>query len=191
MQRTPPDTAAEIVTLRAAGWTLPAIAQRTGVSLATVKRTCGRHRVKAGGDQAALVAAARKELIAALSDDERVRSIIGGLINDTLGHIALGREKAAEAVGFLEPTDTKTAAVTLRGLAAHATALKAHADTLRSLLPKPELAPDELPILRVETLTADEVAAIREAQRRESALLNGDLEEDETSKGDTDVVETH
>lgn len=189
MTRTPPTIEAEIVAARSAGWTVTAIAGKTGASPSTIKRICARHKVKPGEDQAALVTAARKELLSTLTDDEKLRAIYAGLIADTCAHVALGREKAAEAVAMLTATDTKSAALVLRGLAAYSTAIKNGADTVRSLIPAPQADPDELPILQVVTLTDEEIQHMRDEQRQEEAVMNGDDLDDTDEVDAPDVVE--
>jgi CO/xanthine dehydrogenase Mo-binding subunit len=192
MTKTPPDVEAEIVAAREAGWTIPAIAQRTGKSIATVKRIATKHKIKPGQDRDELITAARRELVEALSNNDRVRAIYGAVITDTLAQVEQAREKASEAVALLEPTDTKSAALTLRGLAAHSVATKNHADTLRALLPALQTDQAALPTLRVETLTTEAIEEMRRQQREEEAVLNGsasNIMQDDDLTDDDDLVE--
>lgn len=168
-RKTPPDTAAHIVAMRAAGYTVPLIAERTGVSTSTVKRTLRRHQQAAGAESDLdLVELAREDLWAQFSTDEALRGLYDTLLADTLHHIETSREAASEALRHLKATDTRDAALIFRALTAHATTLKAHVDTIRVLAPRPELA-DELPTLQITVINPEEVEEMRQQQEAERA----------------------
>lgn len=168
-RKTAPDQAAKIVAMRAAGYTVPLIAERTGVSTSTVKRTLRRHQQAAGKEpDLDLVEHARADLRAQFSSDEALRGLYDTLLADTLHHIEVAREVASEALAQLKATETRDAALVFRALTAHATTLKAHADTIRVLAPRPELA-DELPTLLVTVVTPEEIEAMRQQQEAERA----------------------
>lgn len=175
--------------MRAVGWTLQSIANKTGLSISSIKRACAKHSITPGSEQTALYADARKQLLSLLTDDEKVRAVYAALAHDTIEHIELSRAKAIEAMELLQPKDTKSAALVMRGLAAHATTVKAHSDTIRSLLPQTEREPDSLPTLQIMTLTEEDIQNMRREQREQDAILNGDTLEDGDEADLTDVVE--
>lgn len=174
---TPPAIAARVQALRAAGWTIAAIAAETETSTATVKRVCARGSIKRGEGQDALIAEARQQLFEALRDDKRTQGTVSSFLLDTLAHVTLSREKALDALECLAPTSTRDAAVVMRALAAHSVAIKNQADTLRRLIPHTEVD-DGLPELVVHTLTETEIADLRSEQCQQMATLNGDAEPD-------------
>lgn len=174
---TPPAIAARMQALRAAGWTIAAIAAETKTSSATVKRICARGSIKRGEGQDALIAEARQQLFEALRDDERTREAVNSFLLDTLAHITLSREKALDSLEHLTPTSTRDAAVVMRALAAHSVTIKNQTDTLRRLIPDTN-AEDGLPELVVHTLSESEIADLRSEQCQQLTILNGESEPD-------------
>ncbi len=171
-KRTSPDQIAQVAALRAAGWTLACIVQETGLSTSTVQRVLRQHPVGKGEAQQDLIDLARRELVERFTKEEALQVLYANLVADTAAHIALARTRAAEAMEHLVPTDTKSAALCMRGIAAHAVATKAHTDTLRHLLPEQQVT-EELPALEVIEMTAEDVAEIRAQQAREDSILTG------------------
>jgi hypothetical protein len=170
MAKTPPDIEAQIVILRTAGYTIPLIASKTGVSTSTVKRTIQRHPLPCDETQLDLVEEARSALRGQYGSDDAVSCLYASLLADTLYHIEASREIADAALAKLKATDTKDAALTLRSLTAHATALKAHVDTVKAIVPLPALI-TELPMLQVSCITHEEVAELRRVQEEEDTMM--------------------
>jgi len=137
MAKTPPDIEAKIVVLRAAGYTLPLIASKTGLSVSTVKRVVKRNPDPHQVGHLDLVEEARSALRTEFSSDDAIRGLYTSLLADTLLHIETSREIANEALGKLKATDTKDAALTFRALTAHSTTLKGHVETVKALAPLP------------------------------------------------------
>jgi len=163
-RKTAPDTAAQIVVMRAAGYSIPLIAERMGVSAATVKRILKRHQQAAGTEpDIDLVGQAREAMRSSFSADAALCSLYDNLLADTLHHVEVSREVASEALKHLKATDTRDAALVFRALTAHSTTLKTHVDTIRILAPLPEYA-DELPTLQVCMLSDEEVQELRREQ---------------------------
>lgn len=168
--KTSPDTKARIVVLRAAGYSLPLIAKDTGVSVSTIKRVLKDHPPATGENQLDLVECARTELRAQFNTNDAVGDLYASLLADTIYHIESSREIASAALEKLKASDVKDAALVFRALTAHSTALKSHVDCLKALAPPPEIM-EELPVLRVISMTGEEEEAMRKAHREESDLL--------------------
>jgi predicted transcriptional regulator len=168
--KTPPDTEAQIVILRSAGYTIPVIASKTGVSTSTIKRTIKRHPLPSGEAQLNLVEEARSSMREQYGSHDAVSALYASVLADTLHHIEVSREIADAALAQLTASDTKNAALVFRALTAHATALKTHVDTIKAIAPLPELI-NELPTLIVTTITDEEVAEMRRVQEEEEAMM--------------------
>lgn len=164
----------EIVVLRSAGWSLAAIADRTGVSVSTVQRALKAHPTPKGAAIQEAVTQAKKELTEAYRGDEALQQLYGELVADSVSHIRRSREVAAAALEFLIPSDVDTAAVTLRGLTSHSTMVKAHCDTLRSIAPDMmKKSDDELPTLVIKAMSREDVERLRREQAEDADELLG------------------
>lgn len=179
MAKTPPETEAQIVILRSAGYTIPLIASKTGVSASTVKRTIQRHPQPSDEPQLDLVEEARTALREQYGSDDAIRGLYASLLADTLHHVEASREIANAALEKLKASDTRDAALVFRALTAHATTLKSHVDTVKAIAPLPDLIA-ELPMLVVTGITAEEVAELRRAQEEQDAMMGEDEDCSET-----------
>lgn len=177
-----PDEVAQVIAMREAGWTMPAISQKLDISIPTIQRIIKKHGVKTGAAQAALVHQAREQLLDNAFLLDRAQEIAAAMVNDDFAIAQQIRQKAAEAVDAIDPADGPLA---LRGLAAAATALKLSQDVWRRALPLDRLNEahhvEELPELVVRVMTEEDVKELRERQRRELAVLNGGVIDDEES----------
>jgi hypothetical protein len=129
-----PEKIAEAVTLRAAGYTATAIADRIGVSVRTLHRAFEHHKAKKGAMKDELVQAARKQLIEGVTSDERIKEEAARLIADDIAHARLLRSRMADATEHMTATNLLEAALLMRAAAAYSTALKNTSDTLRHSL---------------------------------------------------------
>jgi Homeodomain-like domain len=168
--KTPPDIEAQIVILRSAGYSIPVIASKTGVSTSTVKRTIKRHPLPSDEAQLNLVEEARTALRDRYGSDEAIGGLYASLLADTLHHVEASREIANAALEQLRASDIKDAALIFRALTAHATTLKTHVDTIKAIAPLPDLIA-ELPTLVVTGITAEEVAELRRVQEEQDAMM--------------------
>jgi len=121
-----PELLAEAVAMRAAGYTVPVISKKTGISQTTLNRKL--REVKRGSAKQELIERYKKELIDSLSSSDSVKAHVASLIHDDLALTQLLREKAGETI---EAIDTKNPALAARALAACATTLKVSSDTVR------------------------------------------------------------
>lgn len=161
-----PELLGEAVTLRAAGFTVAAIAQRTGVSVRTLNRAFQRHGTKKGELKDDLVESARRSLLDGFNSDERIKAEAARIVADDLAHARLLRERMAEAAEHLAASDLRGAALLMRAAAAYSTALKNTSDMLRRTLRIDRVVErvesEDLPTLTVREIT-DELAAARHA----------------------------
>lgn len=156
----------EAITLREAGYTLTAIAQRLEVSVSSLQRAFKRHTVKPGALHAAAIEKAREDLLAHVTSTDQIKIEAAKLVLDDLAHSNLIREKAAITVESLKASDTAEAALTMRGLVAYSTLLRNTTDVIRRGmgLNRPSLFDDieELPELIIHEMTADEIQKVQE-----------------------------
>lgn len=188
--RKTPDQAAQVVVLREAGYTLPAIASRLDISLSTTQRLLRKHPTIAGAATKAVITKAREELLHKAFALEEIQLIAATLVHDDLALCRLIRDKLGQALESLDLTSAN-APLACRALAASATTLKLTQEVGRRALPLEKLNQalevDELPELVIRVMTEDDVGAMRAHQRREDAELYGEVEDSSWSPaGDCD-----
>lgn len=178
-----PDQSTQVVILREAGYTLPAIANRLDLSISTVQRIIKTNKVVAGAGTQALIEKAREGLFTSAFSLEAIQQTVAELVTDELALSRQIRTKLANALEALDPTDP----IVFRGLAAASTTLKLTQDVTRRALPIDKLNQaqdiEELPTLQIHIMTEQDVAEMRAKQRLEDAEMNGDAQgiEDETA----------
>lgn len=178
-----PDQSTQVVILREAGYTLPAIANRLDLSISTVQRIIKTNKVVAGTGTRALIEKAREELFTSAFSLEAIQQTVAELVTDELSLSRQIRIKLANALEALDPTDPTV----FRSLTAASTTLKLTQDVTRRALPIDKLNQaqdiDELPTLQIHFMTEQDAAEMRAKQRLEYAEMNGDAQgiEDETA----------
>jgi hypothetical protein len=172
MKRASPKVIEQAIIMRAAGWTLTAISEDLGISMSTIQRACRSHSVKPGEAQEALIDKAKQEFVDTYGSDEglRIKAMEG--LAETLALSSLARVKIAQALEHLNATDAESAAITLRAIAAGATATKTFADASRHSMPEFEVV-GELPEFVIRTMTDADVKEIRRVQEAENESLYG------------------
>lgn len=168
-RKTSPELEAQAAAMLAAGWPMTAVAEETGLTYRTVRRIKERSGVEFGEDKAALIDAARERLSEALGGEfARTESARLVRCQSALCHSIL--DHAERLLAGLEPDAPETDKLrTAKVLSAVATASKLAADSLRqvlSLAASPDREQD-LPSLEIREMLEEEVAAVREAQRRQ------------------------
>jgi hypothetical protein len=168
-----PDQIAKVVAMREAGYTTAMIKEKTGLSVATITRIYAKQGAQKGLIQKELVDEARQNLSESLRQDKSIAELTARLLADNLSHVNLGRIKMLEALEHLQPSETGSAALTLRACAAYFTALKASTDALRSLSAdlEAESEEDSLPELVIRRMTDCEVVTLRKLQQEEYELM--------------------
>lgn len=173
--RTSPDLEAQVVVLREAGYTAPAIAAQLGLSLSTTKRICKRRGVVVGASTGELIDQARKQMLDAAFELDAVQQQAAALVVEDLALSSLIRQKMIEQLEQIAP-GTSEPFRAMRAITAAATTLDLTQKISRRALPLDRLAEathvEELSELRIRIMTEDDVREIREQQRREAAELS-------------------
>lgn len=173
---TTPQQVADVVAFREAGFTVAAIAARTGLSGSTVNRIIATHGSKKGAAKAEVLAAARQELRSVLTSKEAIASEAARIIADDLAQVHLLRERIANAVEHLTASNLQEAALLMRAAAAMSTAIKNSSDTVRQSLgydkKTEDSDEDDLPVLQVIELSDEQVHELR---REKEAANDEDL----------------
>ncbi len=175
-----PKQKAQIATLRAAGYSITAIAEKVGVSVSTVKRYATK--IPKGAANEELIDQARQDLLTHLADDN-IKSHLASLIADDL---ALSDRLRARVASVLEETDAMVATTPqeagqlARMLSAAATAIKLSSDTLRTTLGVTERqlhtsTTENLPELTIVDLTGQQIQEIRDKAAAISAGVGNGL----------------
>ncbi|MBO6555265.1 MAG: helix-turn-helix domain-containing protein [Pseudomonadales bacterium] len=166
MKRTTPDQTMRVVTLRAAGWPLSVICADVDLSLSTVQRILKRNKTKRGELQEKMIKAAKEELSNSCTNDESLKDYFKEMLIESVIQARFARQKALQALEAMNPKSIEEAALTMRAIAAHATASKAYSDNLRQMLPGTEPA-EELPEFVIKLMTQSDMEELRLEQERE------------------------
>lgn len=171
-RKTSPDIEAQVVILREAGHTAPAIAAQLDLSLSTTKRICKRRGAVAGAATEALIDQARQQMLDTAFELGTVQGQVAALVVEDLSLSSLIRQKVLEQLEQIGP-GTSEPFKAMRAITAAATALDLTQKVSRRALPLDKLDEatrvEELSELRIRIMTDDDVREIREQQRREAA----------------------
>jgi len=159
---TPPQKK-KALTLRAAGYTITAISDKTNMSVSSVKRLFAEHMVKKGELKQSLINKATDELLHDATAVEEIKREVASLLHDDLAQVKRLRTAMAEAIEVLEATDTTEALQVMRAVSAGAVALKSTSETLRKSLgmDRDDEVSGDLPELVISVLTEGEMSDIR------------------------------
>ena len=189
MTKLTPEEEARIVAMREAGFTYPVIGERTGRSLASVKRVCSRFKASRGVIGEEIIAEARRQLRAEISQDEAIQETAAAILIDTRFHCERLREKLNEAAGKLQIETPEDARQAFRALNSYANSIKLSADAMRSAAKidtSSSEAEEDLEVLPLRVMTAEDCRVLRTQQRAEDSLLRGGNPEE-----DAEIVELH
>lgn len=171
-----PDQAAQAVILREAGWTIPAIAAHLDISISTTQRLLKKHGAISGATTQALIDKARVGMLNMAYALDSVQQTAASLVLDDLALSQQIRLKLASALDELDLSNP----IVFRSLAASATTLKLTQDVARRALPleklNQSLEVEEMPVLHIQIMNADDVAEMRAQQRLQEAEVSGDRE---------------
>lgn len=176
-KKTTPDQITEVVILREAGYTTAMIAAKTSLSPATIKRYCASNKVKRGSLSNELISNARNEVMNSIAGNDELKAMTANMIADNLAINQIIREKILESVEQLEPKDTESAALCLRGLTAASSSLKSTTDAVKSLLGFDHLQGgiEVLEELVYVDLSEADIKEMRRQQSEEMKILNGEV----------------
>lgn len=164
------------LTLRAAGYTITSISDKTNISVSTLKRLYKEHSVKKGELKQSVISKATDELLRDASTVEAIKLEVASLIHDDLAQVKRLRTAMAEATEVLEATDTTEALQVMRAVSAGAVALKSTSETLRKSLgmDKDDEVSGELPEIVISVMTEEEMENIRIQSTNLSAGIGHD-----------------
>lgn len=165
-KNTAPDTVANALSMRAAGYTTVAISQQLGIGIRTLGRLFAKHGTSKGSAMPEVIEASRSELLALITSDDAIRQKAAQLLRDDLAHVQAIREAMAltlETISEKPPRTPKDAALTMRAIVAYSTALKNTADVWRHSLRMDERTADDkpLPELHIYELTAEQIEDLK------------------------------
>lgn len=173
--RLAPEQQQAALALRAAGYSITVIAERTDASVSTLKRLFKRCGVKKGSVSEELVEKAKEELLQDAEAVEMVKREAAALLMDDLALSKRLRYAMAEAADKLVANDTTEALQVMRAVSSGAVALKSTSETLRKSLgiDKDDNVIEQLPELTISIMTGEEIEAVKDRARRQ---LGGDDE---------------
>lgn len=168
----------QALVLRAIGLSRTAIAEETGLSESTVARIMRRHHAKKGSAVDKLAEETQRQLVETVAHDDRLRLEAAKLMLDDLALSRLLRDKLAATLHHLNTDDPDSAPVNARALSSAASALITSQKAARIAIgaDQERLREPEMPVLRIEMLSVDQIEEMRAAQRAEL-----ESEEDETA----------
>jgi len=151
------------LTLRAAGYTITSISDKTNISVSTLKRLFKEYSVKKGELKQAVINKATDELLHDATAVEATKREMASLVHDDLAQVKRLRTAMAEAIEVLTATDTTEALQVMRAISAGAVSLKSTSETLRKSLgmDKDDEVSGDLPELVISVLTEQEMSDIR------------------------------
>ncbi|WP_305909594.1 hypothetical protein Q9L42_004635 [Methylomarinum sp. Ch1-1] len=156
--------------MRDAGYSLASIADKTGISIATLARHFKRHGVSKGSLTDESVELARQQLLSDAGFIDSLKAQIAASIVDDLAHVR--QLRTASAILLEEMLNDKNLPphYKTRGVAALSTSLRLTQEAARKALRVDELEPEpsELPELIVSELTAAEIEEMRKEQQSDS-----------------------
>jgi len=167
----------QIIALRGIGATQAVISLEVGVSLSTVARVCKRHSANKGVIRHKLIQNSQHQLVDALTNDTRITNAIASQLADDLESTRIMRDKITEAVRKLSLDDTDHIANSLRALnsAASALATAQKVGRIATGIDNEGISGDDLPVLEIRGMTAEEVKSKRvDMEKSENELLGDD-----------------
>lgn len=169
-----PKTAGEIkqaIVLRDGGYSLAAISERTGISVATLARHFKKHGVSKGALTDQAVIEAREQLLSDAGFIDSLKHEIASAIVDDITQFKRIRAALALNIDELVLDSSLPAHYRSRGLTAAATGLRLSQEIIRKALQIDNVEPEEgeLPELIVRELLPSEVEQLRQEQQADSA----------------------
>ncbi len=164
-QRMTPEQRSEAVAMKAAGYTLASIADRTGISVRTLSRHFSRIETKPEPITDELVQRERERMLEAIDSSERVREAIASSMLDSFALTRAIRAKVALAVDVIDVEDHERAREAARALAQLASALKATSAVTRSAMGDDDSSPAKPTVLEIREMTSEEIAGAQHDSR--------------------------
>lgn len=153
-------TVRRIAVLRAAGYSIASIAEKTNLSARTVARVCSRNGIaKSTNFRAALVEEAKSQLLADIDSIAFIKGELAGFVRDDISQAKRLREKLALLTDHLEVSDLESACQAARAISAIATSLKLVREIGLERIIERQDANDlqDLPIIEMSSAEAEEM----------------------------------
>lgn len=160
--------------MRAAGYTLAAIANQTGVSVRTLSRLFAHCSTNVEPISDEMIQCARNRMLESVDSSERIREAVASSIEDSIALTRTLREKVALALDVINIDNHDQAREAARALAQLASALKASQSVYCSVFGDEEASPAKPTILEIREMNAGEV---RLAQEAANEVRHTDVEE--------------
>lgn len=165
--------------LRDGGYSLASIAQKTGISTATLARHFKKHNATKGTLPADAVERAKRQLLEDAGFLSEIKHQIASAIADDISQFIQIREATALVLNELMNDASLPGHYKARGIAAIATTLRLTQELARKALSIDDLQPEpeSLPELIVSELTREEIERMRREQQDLSIELGEEIEE--------------
>lgn len=172
------DELKQAITLREGGYSLAAIAQKTGISASTLSRHFKKHGASKGGLSDSAVDEARQQLMNDAGFINDLKNQIAAAVVDDISHVQQLREASTLLLEELMADKTLPPHYKTCAIAALATSLRLTQEAWRKSLQVDELQPEpeSLPELVVYELTAEEIAQMRQEQTKDAIYDEPDIE---------------
>lgn len=170
------DQLKEAVVLRAGGYSIAAISNRTGISPSTLERHFRKHGATKGAISEDAIEEAKQTLLNDAGFIDGLKRQIAASISDDIAHVTQLRTAMALTLEELLKDKSLPAHYRTRGLAALATTLRLTQEAQRKALGADNLPveSEDLPVLSISELTAEDIEAIHQEQRAAGALTDDD-----------------
>jgi AcrR family transcriptional regulator len=181
----------QALVLREAGYSLAAIATKTGISPATLTRHFKKHGAPKGTLSVSAVDEARQQLLSDSGFIGELKTAIASSICDDVAHVARLRESMALILEDVMNDTALPAHYKSRAIAALATSLTLTQKAARIALQTDNqpIEQESLPELYITELTSEDIERMRTEQRILAGELIDDTPTDEISNDDNDVIE--
>lgn len=168
----------QAIVLREAGYSLASIANKTGVSSATLFRQFKKHGIKKGSISDSAIIDAKKQLLNDAGFIDSLKHQIAASITDDLAHVKQLREASALLLEELMNDRSLPAHYKARGVTALTTGIRLTQEIARRALQVDKLEPDapDLPELTIRELTNDDIKLMRAEQVKSGADFIGNNE---------------
>jgi AcrR family transcriptional regulator len=161
----------QAIALRAGGYSLAAVSERSGVSSASLYRHFKAAEVKRGSLKALTVSQAKAQLLEDAGFINEARDAIASSLVDEMSLVRMIRESIALSLQELVEDTSTPASMKLRALASASTALSVSQTVSRKALNldkiDPFMSPENLPELKIWKMSDADVLAMRAASDTE------------------------
>ena len=169
----------QAIILREAGYSLASIANKTGISSATLFRQFKKHGIKKGSISDSAIVDAKKQLLNDAGFIDSLKHQIASSITDDLAHVKLLREASALLLEEIMSDKSLPPHYKARGVTALVTGVRLTQDISRRALraDQVDLEIQDLPELTIRELTNDDIELMRAEQAKEGEECGVEINE--------------